>query len=270
MTGWERRCTRDRRQKGIDRTQGSRRRTLKRFSRSAPAPSMEASFPVPEPAGATGVQAYLNSIGIVDKMVINLPTCPVNPEWSWRSFCRVLAAWPRARDGTTHTLERDCSSTSRRQSTGRPYTTTVPDAATSRNGEFVSQFGSKEERGLLPLQRWAARVLRPHQLPDRSVDRRASWCVESGAPCIGCGSKDWVDNNAPFLKRMSDMQLEGALGLGNVQPGSVAAAVGGAAAPALVAHGLGMKAAGRVGDGPPMEETKAYDRKHGAKKGGDK
>jgi hypothetical protein len=31
-----------------------------------------------------------------------------------------------------------------------------------------------------------------------------------------------------------------------------------------------MKAAGRIGDGPPMEEKKAYDRKRMAKKGGDK
>jgi len=31
-----------------------------------------------------------------------------------------------------------------------------------------------------------------------------------------------------------------------------------------------MKAAGRIGDGPPMETAKAYDRKKMAKKGGDK
>jgi hypothetical protein len=43
---------------------------------------------------------------------------------------------------------------------------------------------------------------------------------------------------------------------------------GGVAAVGLVAHGFGMKAAGRVGDGPPMETEKVWDRKH--KKGGGK
>jgi hydrogenase small subunit len=75
---------------------------------------------------------------------------------------------------------------------------------------------------------------------------------------------DWVDNNSPFLKRLSDIRI----GDSNIQPGTIAGVVGGVAAAALVAHGLGMKAAGRVGDGPPMEEMKKYDRKRASKGGG--
>jgi hypothetical protein len=37
----------------------------------------------------------------------------------------------------------------------------------------------------------------------------------------------------------------------------------------LVVHGIGMKAAGRIGEGPETEEMKDYDRKR-MKKGGDK
>jgi hypothetical protein len=46
-------------------------------------------------------------------------------------------------------------------------------------------------------------------------------------------------------------------------------AAGGVVAAGLVVHGLGMKAAGRIGEGPPTEEMKDYDRKR-MKKGGDK
>ena len=47
------------------------------------------------------------------------------------------------------------------------------------------------------------------------------------------------------------------------------AAVGGVVVGALGVHGVGMKAAGRIGNHPPTEDMKDYDRKRAAK-GGDK
>jgi hydrogenase small subunit len=139
------------------------------------------------------------------------------------------------------------------------------------NGEFVTKLGSHEEALGYCLYKVGCKGPQTFtQCPVTRWNGRASWCVESGAPCIGCGGLNWVDNNSPFLMRMSDMQLDGFLGLGNVQPGTVGAVVGGVAAAGLLAHGLGMKAAGRIPDGPPTEDMKVYDRKRMAKKGGDK
>jgi hydrogenase small subunit len=55
---------------------------------------------------------------------------------------------------------------------------------------------------------------------------------------------------------------------GGYVPGNVAALAGGVVAGALLVHGLGMKAAGRIGEGPDTEDMKEHDRKH--MKGGDK
>jgi hydrogenase small subunit len=235
----------------------------------------------PNPAGATGVAAYLQSKGI-DKPVVNLPTCPVNPEWIVAMVVQLLlvAGGDVAKfvDATkwvmrNYTDEVTGENVDLRMPAGI-YGQSIHDNCPRRghfeNGEFVSELGSKEEALGYCLYKVGCKGPQTFtQCPVTRWNREASWCVEAGGPCIGCGGLNWVDNNAPFLMRMSDMQLD-AVGLGNVQPGTAAAVVGGVAAAALVVHGLGMNAAGRVGDGPPMEEMKAYDRKRGAKKGGDK
>ena len=46
------------------------------------------------------------------------------------------------------------------------------------------------------------------------------------------------------------------------QPGTIAAAVLGIEAVALVIHGFGMKAAGRVPNGAEFEKKRAWDAKH--------
>ena len=236
----------------------------------------------PNPAGAVGVQAFLDKEKIATP-VVNIPCCPMNPEWVVAMVVQWLLV---ADDDPALFLEKTALLT-------KSYTdgvygakvtlnypeyvvgSTIHDNCPRRghfeNGEFVTEFGSEEEAMGYCLYKVGCKGPQTFtQCPVTRWNRSVSWCVNSGAPCIGCGGLNWVDNNAPFFKRLSSMQFGDTLGLGNVQPGSVAAVVGGVAAAALVAHGLGMKAAGRVGDGPPMEEMKAYDRKHGAKKGGDK
>lgn len=218
----------------------------------------------PNPAGGTGVQAYLDSVGI-DQTVINLPACPVNPEWVVSVVVDYLLL-----GHVPEMIERRHSNGTVLSYPKAIYGQTIHDNCPRRghfeNGEFVTEFGSEEEALGYCLYKVGCKGPQTFaNCPVVKWNRRASWCVESGAPCIGCASMDWVDNNSPFLKRLSDMRI----GESNVQPGSVAAMAGGVVAAGLVAHGLGMKAAGRIGDGPPMEEMKAYDRKR-MPKGGDK
>ncbi|MDI6691935.1 MAG: hydrogenase small subunit [Anaerosomatales bacterium] len=219
----------------------------------------------PNPAGGTGVQAFLDSRGI-DKPVINIPCCPMNPEWLVAVVVDylLLGALPplverKHTDGTVLKYPKFIA--------GQTIHDNCPRRGHFENGEFVTQFGSKEEAMGYCLYKVGCKGPQTFALcPVTRWNRSASWCVESGAPCIGCASMDWVDNNSPFLKRMSDTRIGDTF----VQPGTIGAAVGAVAAAGLVVHGIGMKAAGRIGDGPPMEEMKAYDRKRLAKKGGDK
>ncbi|MHB8051001.1 MAG: hydrogenase small subunit [Coriobacteriia bacterium] len=233
----------------------------------------------PNPAGGIGVQSFLDSVKVATP-VVNLPCCPTSPEW----VVAMVVQWllvagdePAVFLEKTALLAKDYHDNYRDADVSLLYPeyivgSTIHDNCPRRghfeNGEFVTEFGSEEEAMGYCLYKVGCKGPQTYtQCPVTRWNRSVSWCVNSGAPCIGCGGLNWVDNNAPFFKRLSSMQMGGALG--NVQPGSVGAVVGGVAAAALVAHGLGMKAAGRIGDGPPMEDMKAYDRKR-MKKGGDK
>ncbi|MGB4441547.1 MAG: hydrogenase small subunit [Coriobacteriia bacterium] len=234
----------------------------------------------PNPAGAMGVQAFLSQEGIATP-VVNIPCCPMNPEW----VVAMVVQWLLVADDDPALFLEKTALVQKSYTdylTGADVTLNYPEYVVGstihdncprrghfENGEFVTEFGSEEEAKGYCLYKVGCKGPQTFtQCPVTRWNRSVSWCVNSGAPCIGCGGLNWVDNNTPFFKRLSSMQMGGSLGY--VQPGSVAAVAGGVVAAALVAHGLGMKAAGRIGDGPPMEEMKAYDRKHGVKKGGDK
>lgn len=235
----------------------------------------------PNPAKAIGVQSFLDTVNIKTP-VVNLPCCPTSPEW----IVAMVVQWLLVAEDDPATFLAKTklrTRTYRDTVTGRDVTlnypeyiigSTIHDNCPRRghfeNGHFVTEFGSEEEAKGYCLYKVGCKGPQTFtQCPITRWNRSVSWCVQSGAPCIGCGGLNWVDNNTPFFKRLSSMQMGDTLG--NVQPGSVAAVVGGVAAAALVAHGLGMKAAGRIGpDGPPVETAKAYDRKRMAKKGGDK
>ncbi|MHB1323184.1 MAG: hydrogenase small subunit [Coriobacteriia bacterium] len=233
----------------------------------------------PNPAGAMGVQAFLAQEGIATP-VVNLPCCPMNPEW----VVTTVVQWLIVAEDDPATFLATAPLVQKTYSdylTGAQVTlnypayvvdSTIHDNCPRRghfeNGNFVSEFGSEEEALGYCLYKVGCKGPQTFtQCPVTRWNRSVSWCVNSGGPCIGCGGLNWVDNNAPFFKRLSSMQMGGTIG--NIQPSTVGAVVGGVAAAALVAHGLGMKAAGRTGDGPPMEQAKAYDRKR-MKKGGDK
>ncbi len=234
----------------------------------------------PNPAGAIGVQSFLNERGIATP-VVNLPCCPTSPEW----VVAMVVQWLHiADDDAALFLERTAlvQTTYSDDYTGKDVTLNFPEFIVGstihdncprrghfENGEFVTEFGSVEEAKGYCLYKMGCKGPQTFtQCPITRWNRSTSWCVNSGAPCIGCGGLNWVDNNAPFFKRLSSMQLGGSLG--NVQPGSVAGVVGGVVAAALVAHGIANKAAGRRGDGPATEAVKDYDRKKLAAKGGDR
>jgi len=225
----------------------------------------------PNPAGATGVSAFLKKNNI-NVPVINLPTCPVNPEWVVAILVDVLLAGELKSGKILEKLDAQ----------GRPkflFNSTIHDNCPRRghfeNGEFV-KFGAADQAAqeaagwclyemgckgpqtytTCPLVRW---------------NKAISWCVESGSPCIGCGqansltggSGNWVDASTPFLDRTKNVRLPG---VGGVQPAVIGEVVGGIAAAGLVVHGVASAAKGRV-KGVPTETEKVYDAK---KKGGDK
>ncbi|MDR1775279.1 MAG: hydrogenase small subunit [Actinomycetes bacterium] len=212
----------------------------------------------PNPAGGMGIGEWMAQEGIGTPCV-NLPGCPVNPE----EIVAVVVQALICGDLTQVVASLD--------EFGRPkylYGSTIHDNCPRRghfeNGEFVYTFGSPEEGKawcLYPLGCKGPQTYR--RCPMIRWNNSVSWCVDSGGPCIGCANWNWVDNNAPFRGRVRQVGKGVIGGPGGVSPVTAASVVGGVVAVALVAHGFGMKAAGRIGKNPTMktETMKEYDRK---------
>ncbi len=236
-------------------------------------PSIKAkNYPTAPDAWATGVSQYLASKNIATP-VVNLPTCPVNPEWVVAMVIDTIILGGIDEDGKVQQ-----SFVDKLDEFGRPkliYGQTIHDNCPRRghfeNGEFVYQFGSAEEAKGYCLYPVGCKGPQTYtNCPIVRWNDQVSWCVESGSPCIGCGDFNWVDENAPFLDRYRQIAIGDVGGPGSsLDPAVVGAAAGGIVVGALAIHGIGMKAAGRIGEGPATEEMKDYDRKR-AGKGGDK
>ena len=213
----------------------------------------------PNPAGAIGVQKCLEDAGI-STPVINVPGCPANPEWLVALLVDVVllqlspADIPLTRENKPELI----------------FGQTIHDNCQRRghfeNGEFVYQFGSEEEKKGYCLYPVGCRG--PQTYANCGIVRynhRRSWCVESGAPCIGCceaapmdPGHNWVEVNTPFFKRHRDLRI----GDWMVQPGTIALTITGVLAAALVVHGFGMKMAGRAPKGAEFEKIRKWDAKH--------
>jgi hydrogenase small subunit len=187
----------------------------------------------PDLAGGTGV------MDVVDpSKVVNLPTCPVNPEWVVAMIVDYLLL------GRTVPVD---------DTTREPpliYGQTIHDDCGRRghfeNGEFVTEFGSTEAaKGFCLYQMGCKGPQTRTRCPVTRWNSRTSWCVEAGSPCIGCANRDWVETDAPFLERRSGFQ--------GVTAETIGAVLGGAALAGIVVHGIAQTATGRMGHGGPPE-----------------
>jgi hydrogenase small subunit len=197
------------------------------------------AVPASEKADGVGVRDVPELTG--GKPVVNLPTCPVNPEWV------VAVVLDHLMLGRLPDLDAD----------GRPrliYGATIHDNCPRRghfeNGEFVEAFGTPAEAAGWCLYKMGCKG--PQTMTNCPLvrwNRKASWCVESGSPCIGCGNGDWVTKDAPFLKRMPNVM--------GIRPETVGAIAGTVAVAGLTVHGIAQTMTGRLGHGGPPEDAEA-------------
>lgn len=220
---------------------------------------------VPNPGGAIGIQNYLSkayAAGEIEAVppIINIPSCPANPEHLVAVLVDVLLL------DTLPVLDRMNKPA---LIFGQFVHDNCPRRGHFENGEFVYQFGSEEERlGYCLYPMGCKGPQTKNNCPVVRWNRRVSWCVESGAPCAGCAVSDpktnrnnWVDMNTPFLKRFRSFNILS----WRLQPATLALAAGGLVLGALVVHGIGWKISGRFDGGAPYEKERAWDLKHPSK-----
>ena len=218
---------------------------------------------VPNPGGAIGVQAFLEkskadgSFESEIPPIINIPSCPSNPEHIIAVLVDVLllGALPELNEYNMPSLIFD-----------QYIHDNCPRRGHFENGEFVYQFGSEEERKGFCLYPVGCKGPQTKcNCPVVRWNSRVSWCVESGAPCAGCATanplkpgRNWVDSNSPFLKRFRTLRIADI----PLQPMTIALGITGVVTAALVVHGIGMKLTGRTSGGADFEAERAWDKKH--------
>lgn len=143
----------------------------------------------PNPSGAVPVSK------VIDRAVINVPGCPVHPDWLIGTLVHLMFYGPPPVDRF-----------------GRPlmfFKNTVHDLCERRtsfeNGHFAGRLG---DDGCLfklgckgpvsfcdvPLRRWGDHL---------------NWYVESGSPCIGCTEPGFPDRMEPFFAHLPDVGTPG-------------------------------------------------------------
>ena len=216
----------------------------------------------PNPAQALGVQQYLKKVGVATP-VVNVPGCPVNPEWVMSVLVDVVVM--KDMDLLVNRLNefnmpgRICST--------RPSMTTASVAATSRTASSSTNSARRKRRWATACIPSAARARRPVPCAASRCGTTAAAGACSPAPPASAAARptrttrahNWAEVNTPFYKRMRDLRI-GPLSL---QPTTIAVTITGIVAAALVVHGFGMKLSGRMDGGARRSRRSAsWDAKH--------
>ena len=198
------------------------------------------------PCGAIGVQAFLEkrkTAGDINRIppLINLPGCPVNPENLVALIInlKIFNRLPELNDNNyplimfKNTVHNNCSRRGHYE-----------------NSEFVHAFGSEEEvKGYCLYHMGCKGIQTNANCPGVLWNRGMNWCIEAGAPCIGCAQADpyhtnhtWVDINMPVrnkVKRVfgSNFAIDSKI---------FAGAATGVVAAALIVSGFRMKIPGQI------------------------
>lgn len=190
----------------------------------------------PNPAQIIGTGPALDKLGI-KKPLINLDRCAQNPDY----LVGVVVNYLHLKK--LPELDR----------LGRPvmyYGQTIHDNCERRShfdaGRFVEKFGAKEESlqyclykvGCKGPMTWSA-------CPKIMDNAHTSWCIKSGAPCIGCAERGWTDKFAGFYEPLPGVRIPG---LGGVEAGAdkLGAIAAVATAAGIAIHAAVTKKSGRT------------------------
>jgi hydrogenase small subunit len=135
------------------------------------------------PTGALGVQVALNYLGRT-KPVINIPGCPMHPDWFVGTVLSLLGGQAVPLDATG----RPTAYFGRRIHSYCPYRETQEANALGQKGCLI-------ELGCCGPMTYADCYTRKWNNPAAGTNG-VNWCIGAGAPCTGCVQQGWPD--APY------------------------------------------------------------------------
>jgi hydrogenase small subunit len=140
----------------------------------------------PNPTGAVSVSRALAGAG-VKAPLINLPGCPTHPDWLVGTLVHLL------RYGLPALNKQGCPELF----FGTVLHTRCPEFYNYNMGMFARFFGDSGclfNLGCLGIRTYA-------DCSTRRWNGKTSWCVEAGAPCIGCARPEFAqDKSFPFYR----------------------------------------------------------------------
>lgn len=161
---------------------------------------------------------------ILDRHVINVPGCPINPGWMMSTLVHLLWYGEPELDGLN-----------------RPkmiYGETIHNLCQRRHYFDNSIFAEKPGEPWCMYKIGCKGPVTYADCPYRQWSgEHLSWPVKANTPCIGCVSPEFPDGDAPFFKHLPDIILPGV---------RVAADRAGAVAGAVTALGIGAHLAGNI------------------------
>ena len=196
----------------------------------------------PNPTNAMGVNDALAHLGL-DSTVINIPGCPVHPDWIVGTVATLLGGQMpvldehgRPEDFYKHTVHSKCPNKIKLDTFMEQYGMTgdklkmdfnldgqvndvdleiLEDAGEGVKTKFLSEVGCLKELGCrgpdtradCPIRKWNAAG--PGQ-------QGVNWCVDSRSPCHGCTEPNFPDGMSPFYELEQDGHSDGDTGYGAI------------------------------------------------------
>ena len=143
----------------------------------------------PNPTGAMGLKTFLEKVGI-NKEVINLPLCPFNSDHLTITLAALMLGVK---------VELDDYGRPKMFFSTNMHNDLCPYRPYYDKGEFIITPGEGEgcryKIGCKGPITWT-------DCPLRKWNNGTSYCVEAGAPCIGCSEPGWPDEFSPFYEEV--------------------------------------------------------------------
>ncbi len=203
----------------------------------------------PNPSGSVPVHK------VVDRQVINVPGCPVHPDWAVGTLTHLLLYGVPELDAFNRP----------KVFFGRRIHDWCPRRQHFDNGVFATYPGEDKCTYKIGCKGPVTFV----DCPTRQwISEHNSWPVEANTPCIGCVSPDFPDGMSPFHAHLPDMNVLGF----RTASDKIGKGVAAATAAGIGTHLLATVATGRLGknlvDGtrPRSEGINRDIRKHSADK----
>lgn len=140
----------------------------------------------PNPTNALSVTGALSSLGI-QKSVINIPGCPIHPDWLVGAIIDLLA-------GTSIALDAN------KRPTKFYPTSTIHSRCPFRETDEISRLGTRgclRNLGCKGPRTYCDCNSRKWNNPAQG-QAGVNWCMNSGSPCIGCVEPTFPDGMKPF------------------------------------------------------------------------